>query len=802
MDRFRQDVGFALRSIARRPGFSLLTVSMLALGLGANTAIFSVVNAVVLRPLPYRAPEELFVVGALRGGKIQAFSAPEFLALRDQVRGFGEVATAIDENLNLTGEGEPERIAAARVSANLLPTLGVEPVLGRNFLPAEELEGQDGVVLVTGAAYRRRFGSDPALLGRTLKLDGREREVVGILPDDFTVPTVEAEILVPVAFTEDDLENPGSHFLGAIARLAPGARADAALAEADGVVLRAVEGFRDHRGPHGATGMPMLDFLLRNHESGLLVLSASVGFVLLIVCANVANLLLARTSERRREIAMRGALGASRSRIVRQLLTESLLLALLGGIGGVLIALWGVDLLVRLSPEDIPRLQTVALDWTVFAFASAISLGAGLVFGLMPALDASRSSMERSLREATRSDGSGPRRSRSLLVGFEVALALVLLIGAGLMLESFWNLGRESPGFTSASVLTARLVLPESRYEDPESQAAFARHLLEEVRSLPGVRQAGLIAPLPLSQRQWRLSLEIPGREAPADGQPLSSNWRIVMPGYFEAMGIPLLAGRDFSEIDRRFDDPEPRSTLIVSETFARTLFPGEDPLGKRVRIGYDDLLCEIVGVVGDVRHLDLATSPGNEMYTPFLATPVNTMDLAVRASGEPESIAGALREAVARVDPDQPVFGIAPLPDLVRASVAPRRFLAVLLIAFAAVALFLAVLGTYAVISHSVLSRTREIGVRIALGAGASEVLGLVMTQGLSLVLGGAAAGLLTAGLLSRYLESQLYGVSGIDLATYALVAALLVVSALAATAVPALRASRIDPIQALRSE
>jgi predicted permease len=351
-------------------------------------------------------------------------------------------------------------------------------------------------------------------------------------------------------------------------------------------------------------------------------------------------------------------------------------------------------------------------------------------------------------------------------------------------------------------VLTARLVLPESRYEDGASQTQFARRLLQEVRTLSAVRQAGLIAPMPLSQRQWRLSLEIPGREPPSNGQPLTSNWRTVLPGYFAAMGIPLLAGRDFTDLDSRSDDPEPRSTLIINETFARNLFPGEDPLGKLVRIGYDDLLCEIVGVVGDVRHADLATASGEEMYTPFPATPVPTMDLAVRVDGEPESVAGEVREAVSRVDPDQPVFGIAALPDLVRRSVAPRRFVAYLLLGFAAVALFLAVLGVYAVISHMALSRTREIGIRMALGARASEVLRLVMAQGLSLALAGAAVGLLTAIPLSRYLESQLYGVSGTDVTTYALVGVFLVLSALAATAVPALRASRVDPIQALRTE
>jgi len=804
MDRFRQDLAFGIRAIARRPGFTLLAASMLALGIGANTAIFSVVNAVVLRPLSYDSPEELFLVGAHRGGRLQSFSAPEFLALREEVRGFEEVATAIDVNLNLVGEGEPERVAGARVTANLLPLLGVEPVLGRNFLPEEEREGKDAVVLVAHGSWERRFGADPALLGRTLKLDGREHEIVGILPEGFSLPMDEAELLVPTAFTEDELDNPGGHFLGAVARLAPGISAEAAIAEADGIVYRAVESFADHRGPHGATGAPMLDFLLRDHRSGLLVLSASVGFVLLIACANVANLLLARASERRREMAMRGALGASRGRLVRQLLTESVLLALIGGTGGVLIALWGVDLVVRLSPEDVPRIETVAVDWTVFAFAAAISMGAGLLFGLMPALEASRGQMERTLRESSRSDSSGSfhSRSRRLLVAFEVALALVLLVGAGLTLRSFWNLDRESPGFVAEHLLTARLVLPESRYAEGSGQIDFARRLLEEIETLPGVRDAGLVAPMPLTDIVWRLSLEIPGREAPSSGQPLASNWRTVMPGYFGAMGIPLLAGRDFTARDSRSEDSEPRSVLIINESFARSLFPEEDPLGKHVRIGYDDLLCEVVGIVGDVRHADLATASGEEMYTPFAATPVPVMNLAVRVSGEPESIARGVREAVWRVDPEQPVFGLTAMPELVRASVASRRFVTTLLLAFALAALVLALLGIYAVISYSVLARTREIGIRMALGARASEVLGLVMVQGLSLILAGAAVGLLASLLLSRYLESQLYGISGTDFATYAAVAVFLVLVALAATAVPALRASRLDPIQTLRTE
>jgi predicted permease len=800
MDSLRQDLAYSLRAIRRRPGFTLAAAAMLALGIGANTAIFSVVNAVVLRPLPYPEPEQLYVVGALRSGRLQAFSAPEFLALREGVRGF-EIASAVEVNLNLATKGEPERVEGARVTANLLPLLGVAPVLGRNFLPEEEREGNDGVVLVSHGYWSSRFGSDRALLGRRLPIDGRDREVVGILPENFSLPLENADLLVPIAFNADELENPGSHFLGAIGRLEPGVSAEAAIAEANAVVSRAVDGFADHRGPHGATASAMHEYLLRNHRAGLLVLSASVGFVLLIACANVANLLLVRASERRREIAMRAALGASRGRIARQLLTESLLLALLGGVGGVLLALWGVDLVVRLSPEDVPRIETVQVEWLVFAFAAVISLGAGLLFGLAPAIAASREGMERTIRESSRFE-AGRSRSRAVLVGFEVALALVLLVGAGLTLKSFWNLDRQSPGFTADHLLTARLVLPQARYADPASQLDFARRLLPEIEALPGVREAGLVAPMPLTRSLWRLSLEIPGREVPASGQPPGSNWRTVMPGYFRTMGIPLIAGRDFNELDDRWEAPDPRSVLIVNQTFARSFFPGEDPLGKLVRIGYDDLLCEIVGVVGDVRHADLATPANEEMYTPFAATPVDMMSLAVRLSADPESFGSALREAVRRVDPEQPVFAITAMPDLVRASVAPRRFVTTLLGAFALVALLLAIFGIHAVITYSVLARRREIGIRMALGASTADVRRMVVIEGLSLVVAGAACGLLAAILLSRFLEAQLYEVSRADLTTYSGVLVLLVVTALAATATPAVRASRVDPIQALRAE
>ncbi|HXV62189.1 MAG TPA: ADOP family duplicated permease, partial [Vicinamibacteria bacterium] len=640
---------------------------------------------------------------------------------------------------------------------------------------------------------------------RHLQLNGRTHAVVGVLPAGFAFPTTGVELYVPAAFSEMELSSPAGHFLdGAVGRLAPGVSADAATAEADGILRRAVESFADHRGVHGATASPLQGFFLKDYHSALLVLVASVGFVLLIACANVANLLLVRAAERRREIAVRAALGAARARLVRQLLTESTLLSLLGGAWGLLVALWGVDLVVRLSPRDVPRIESVAVDWAVFAFASAISLGAGLLFGVVPALEASRSRVERSLHETTRGEASGSRdsRSRNFLVSLEVALALVLLVGAGLSLRSFWILGKESPGFEPDHVLTARLVLPDTKYPEGAAQVDFGKRLLEEVRALPGVRSASLIAPMPLTSVGFGLTIQIPDREPPADGQPLSSNWRAVTPGYFSTMGIPLLAGRDIEESDMDLSEHDGRSVLVVNETFARNVFPGEDPLGKSVRIGYDDLLCEIVGVVGDVRHEDLATASGEEMYTPFWATPLPEMNLALAASSDPESLTASLREAVRRVDPEQPVFGIHAMRDLVRASVASRRFVMTLLLAFALTALLLAALGIYSVVSYGVVQRTREIGVRVALGASGPGILRLVLEQGLAMAGTGALLGLASAFLLSRFLESQLYGVSATDFGTYAVVSGGLVLVALGATAFPAIRASRVDPIIALRHE
>jgi putative ABC transport system permease protein len=811
MDTLRQDLAFGIRALLRRPTFTLVAALMLAFGIGANTAIFSVVNAIVLKPLEYRHPEELYYIGANRDGKLTMFSAPEFQRLREEVRGFEAVATWFETSLNLVGGGEPERLSGARITANLLPLLGVEPILGRNFDADEDRVGNDSVVLITARAWQRRFGADPGILRRTLELDGRRHQVVGVLPEWWSFPGRETDFLVPMAFSEMELSNPGGHFIAAVGRLAEGVSAEAATSEADRIVFGAMKDFAaDHRGPHGATASPMQEFQIRDHRAGLTVLMGAVAFVLLIACANVASLLLAKAAERRREIAIRAAMGASRMILLRQLLTESVLLAFLGGAGGLLLALWGVDLVVRLSPKDVPRIETVWIDWSVFAFAAAVSVGAGLAFGLLPALDASKSNAERALHDSARgeSPGAGASRSRRVLVASEVALALVLLVGAGLTLRSFSRLLRVSPGFVAENLLTARLALAEARFETSPAQAEFARRVLEEVRSIGGVRSASLIAPLPLTGQLYRLSLEILDRPAPED-RVLASAWRAVEPGYFGTMGIPLLAGRDFTDADSKLEaqpsesEPGGRSVLVVNETFARRIFPGEDPLGKLVRIGYDDILCEIVGVVGDVRDRDLATAAGEEMYTAFGVTPLPELNLAIRVENDrTDAVARAVREAVWRVDPHQPVFGIAAMPERIRDSVAPRRFVMMLLGAFAVVALALSCLGIYAVVSYSVVARTREIGIRVALGARGAQVLLMVMTQGMRLILAGTLAGLLSSLLLSRFLASQLYEIPSTDVVTYAAVAALLVLVALAATAVPARRAARVDPIAAMRQE
>jgi len=806
MESVFQDAVVGLRALVRRPSFTLVAVAMLAVGIGANTAIFSVVYAVVLKPLPFDAPEQLHYLGALRGdaSRLRSFSAPEAKALRERTRSFQDVATWNEEPFNLVGSGEPERVSGARITASLLPLLGIEPVLGRAFTEEEERVGNDTVVLLGEGAWRRRFAGARTVLGESLQLNGRSYTIVGVVPDVFVFMEPGVELFVPFAFTEHEMDNAGAHFLVALGRLADGVTPEAASAEIDAVMEQATSEFsEDHRGTHGARAAPLHSRLVRDHRQALVILAAAVGFVLLIACANVANLLLARASERRRELSIRAAMGAGQARLVRQLLTESLLLAAMGGSLGLLIALWSVDLVVRMSPSDVPRLASVSIDWSTFLFVSIVSLGAGLLFGILPALSASKGQLERSLNETARGEvtAASGEGSRNALVALEMALALVLLVGAGLTLRSFFELGQVSPGFEAQSLVTARLLLPDSRYEKGVDQAAFAADALVELKSLPGVTEAAIISPLPFSGSAWRIAIEIPGRTETRDDS-LSANWRTISPGYFKTMGIPLLAGRDIADQEMHEVEHNGPSVVVVNESFTREVFPGEESLGKTIIVGYNDIVCEIVGIVGDVRHDGLDSESGAEMYTPFAATPLSELSVAVRTAGDPLAIARPIREAVWRVDPEQPVYAIEAMPSLVRDSLVPQRFVMTLMGAFAFVALFLSALGVYAVMSYAVVRRTSEIGIRIALGARSSEILTMVLGQGAKLVAWGSVSGVLASLLLSRFLASQLYGISSTDVGTYAAVALLLVSVAVAAMAIPAYRASVSSPLVALRHD
>jgi putative ABC transport system permease protein len=801
-----QDVVFGWRALLRRPGITLLAVLMLTLGIGANTAIFSVVQKVILEPLPYPDPAALYFIGSDRGGELSSFSAPEFLELRKRSRLFEAIATWNETGLNLVGEAEPERVSGVRITANLLPLLGVEPILGRGFTSAEEVEGDDTVVLVSAGFWKRRYASSAEVLGSPVKLNGRAMTIVGVLPPGFAFPEPRVELFVPLAFTRNELDNPAAHYLRAIGRLARGASLESAREELDDITERATESFgQGHRGSHGAAEAVMQPFLVKDHRVALMVLTGAVAFVLLIVCANVANLLLARGAERAQELAVRTAMGAGRGRLVRQLLTESLLLAGLGGVGGLLVSFWIVELVVALSPSDLPRIDAVAVDAHAFLFVAGISLAAGIVFGCVPALQATRGGVERALREASRSELSSRRQesSRNVLVTLEVAVALVLLVGAGLTLRSFWALGEVDPGFRASELLTARLHLAVSSYSDGAQQVAFARRAREELRSIPGVKGVGLVAPLPYSGSRHTLAIEIPERRA-IDAEPLIALWHAVTPGYFSTMGIRLLAGRDFTERELGLETPPDGgpSVLVVNQAFARRYFPGEDPIGKRVRIGYNEYLCEIVGVVENVRGLRLDEEERDGIYTLYSVTPLDDVALTLRSARPKRELVPEVRSAIARIDPEQPVYAFEEMPALVEASVAGQRFLVTILASFAAVAVLLAALGIYAVISYAVQRRRREIGIRVALGAGRADVLELVLSKSGRLFLAGSAIGLAAALVLSRYLSSELYGIKPTDVTTYVAVAAGLAVVSLVAAAVPGYRVSRLDPLEALRQD
>ncbi|MGH9837616.1 MAG: ABC transporter permease [Blastocatellia bacterium] len=819
MQTLWQDLRYGARMLMKKPGFTLIAVITLGLGIGANSAIFSVVNGVLLREAPYREPQRLVMVWADRP-QLQAqtgisdfpVSAADFADWRDQNQGFEQIAAFHSQSFNITGGGEPEFLGGVRASANLFALLGIEARRGRVFLPEEDRAGNNRVVILSDGLWQRRFGSDPKIIGRTISLNNEPYTVVGVASPDFQFPRKaelpagfgfpgEVSLYTPLALTPEQRNNRGRDYLAVIARLKPQTRFEQAQAEMVGVAERLEQQYPDTNRNKSVRLVAFHQQVVGKAQPALLALLGAVGFVLLIACANVANLLLARAAARQKEMAIRAALGAGRWRVIRQLLTESLLLAASAGALALLLAVWGVDLLRTILPDNLPRAGEIGVDVRVFGFTLVVSLLTGILFGLVPALQASRTDLNETLKEGGRSSGGGGHnRFRGLLVVSEVALALLLLVGAGLMLRSFIRLMSVDPGLDPQNVLTMDIRLPRSKYQPPQ-QAAFFQQLLERLRALPGVQSAGAVYPLPLGGAEEGMGFGIEGRPPAAPGEQLTAGPRWVSPDYFKVLKIPLLKGRVFTEGDGGDSPP----VLVINEAMARQYWPNEDPIGRRVAFNSRDnqpIWREIVGVVKDVRHTALDTESKPQMYFPFTHFPLPFMTLVARTDGDPMSLVAAVRGQVRAIDKDQPVSNIHAMEELLARSVSERRFNLLLLAIFAGVALLLAAVGIYGVMSYSVEQRTHEIGVRMALGARTADVLRLLLGQGMKLVAMGVAIGLAAAFALTRLISTLLFGVRATDPVTFVALALLLTVVALLACWIPAWRATKVDPMIALRCE
>ena len=796
MSTLLNDLRYAIRTFLRTPGFTAVALLTLTLGIGANTAIFTIVNGVLLRALPFREPDRLMMVYERppESNRPNVVNPWNFLEWRARNHVFERIAIILQIPMNLTGDGEPEQIKGMQVSADFFPILEAQPALGRTFRPDEDAPGIQQSAVISDSLWQRRFGSDPKVIGHRIEINSKSLTIIGVMPPGFRFPESPSEVWVPAALP---LDRTGGRNYVVVARLKPGISREQAQAEMESIAAKLAEEWPANNAKWSALVMPLMEYAVGKSRTPLLILLAAVGFVLLIACANVANLLLMRATGRQREIAIRFALGAARRRVLRQLLVESVALSLVGGVLGLLAGHWAVTQMIAWIPKSIPlpRLNEISLDRTVLVFNLALSVLTGAVFGLVPAIQISSINVNEGLKQGGRSATPGGRWLRSSFVVAEVSMALILLVGAGLMMRSFWELEHVEPGFRPERVLTMRLLLAPSRPHKSE----FVQNILERVRALPQVTAAGAIHLLPLSGSQSGTGYNRADRPAPPPAGMIGGGVSVITPGYFQAMGIAILAGRDFTDHDNA-DTPQ---VLILNERAARMFYPGEDPLGKKMMVSWGGKNPrEIVGVVQNIHHDGLNFEPEPTIFLANMQNPHLFANLVVRTTADPLQLARAVENAVHSIDRNQPVADIRTMNAVVSASLSRPQFQSALLGAFAAVALILACIGIYGVISYSVTQKTREIGVRLALGAPQASVFGVVIRESLGLTALGVAGGWAGAAALTRYLTTLLYGVKPLDPIVFLGVAAILTAVALLACYMPARRAMRIDPMIALRYE
>jgi putative ABC transport system permease protein len=803
MQNLWQDLRYGARMLLKKPGFTLIAIGAIALGIGANTAIFSVVNAVLLRPLPYEESERLVVLyetNPQQGRDEMDVSYPNFVDWQAQSQSFEQMAAHLSGGMVLTGKDEPAGVDVAAVSADFFSMLRVKPLRGRAFLPEEDKVGGAPVVIVSHALWQSRFGGDEGLIGRQIMLDRKSRTVIGVMPPNFAFPPGDqTEVWLALGAWADQMQNRAVHRLTAIGRLKPDVTLRQAQTELATIANRIQQQNPAADPGHGVNVISGYESLTKNARPALLTLLVAVGFLLLIACANVANLLLARAETRQKEIAIRTSLGATRWRIARQLLTESLILAVAGGAAGLLLAAWGVDALAGSLPEDFPRAKEIGIDRVVLGFTGALSVLTGLIFGIIPALARAKPPLNETLKEGGRTNAAfGRGRVRGALIVSEVALSLALLVGAGLLIKSFWRLTQVNPGFQTDHLLTMNVVLIGEKYKETAQVISFYRELPARLGALPGVKAVSAASVLPISGGDGAGNLTIEGRDFPPAQTP-SASFRRILPNYFSVMGIPLRQGREFDERDTGAE-----KVVIINEGMARRFWPDGDAIGKRIKVGppQNEPWLTVVGVAGDVKNVGLEADARLATYEPHSQRTSSSMTLAVRTETDPLSLSAAVRGELRAMEKDLLIRPTSTMDERIRRSVAPRRFNMTLLAGFAALALLLAAVGVYGVMSYTVTQRTHEIGVRMALGAQSGAVLKLIVGQGLRLALIGVVIGLPAAFALTRWMEDLLFGVRPTDSWTYGAVAALLLLVALFACWIPARRAAKVDPMVALRCE